>query len=56
MLTLVDNAVSGFPLLFVGLLELIIIAYVYGEYKVNLRIQCKSKSDSCQAALYDERK
>lgn len=42
MLTLVDNAVSGFPLLFVGLLELIIIAYVYGEYKVNLRIQYKS--------------
>lgn len=31
MLTLVDNAVGGFPLLFVGFLELIIICYVYGK-------------------------
>lgn len=31
MLTLVDNAVGGFPLLFVGFFELIIICYVYGE-------------------------
>lgn len=31
MLTLVDNAVGGFPLLFVGFLELVIICYVYGK-------------------------
>jgi hypothetical protein len=32
MLTLVDNAVGGFPLLFVGFFELILLCYVYGWY------------------------
>lgn len=31
MLTLVDNVVGGFFLLFVGFFELIIICYVYGK-------------------------
>lgn len=31
MLTLVDYSVSGFPLLFVGLLELISLNYIYGK-------------------------
>lgn len=39
MLTLVDNAVGGFPLLFVGFFELIIICYVYGFFRFKRDIE-----------------
>lgn len=34
LLTLVDSSVSGFPLLFVGLIECVAINWVYGEFRV----------------------
>ena len=35
MLNLVDFSVGGFPLLFIGLIELIAINWVYGELKLT---------------------
>ena len=32
LLNLVDYSVSGFPLLFVGILEAVAISWIYGEY------------------------
>lgn len=39
MLTLVDNAVGGFPLLFVGFFELILLCYVYGFFRFKRDIE-----------------
>nr|XP_022323366.1 sodium- and chloride-dependent glycine transporter 1-like [Crassostrea virginica] len=52
MLTLVDNAVSGFPLLFVGLLELIIIAYVYGFFRFKRDIEMMIGDKICVGVCF----
>ncbi|VDN45170.1 unnamed protein product [Dibothriocephalus latus] len=43
---LIDNALSGYPLLFVCLAEVVVICYVYGEFCVsqnceNISLQLK---------------
>ena len=43
MLNLVDFSVGGFPLLFIGLIELIAINWVYGELKLKQQQQQQHK-------------
>jgi len=43
LLEIVDSAVSGFPLLFVGLFECLVINWIYGKYDIYFIFSIKAK-------------